>query len=209
MNTIGERINSLIKRSGITQKKLAVITNIPLRTLANIIKGDVEPGLHKINSIAQYFNVSLDWLVNGSTYDIIDKGKHKTKKVAEESSVYQAMPSSIAKRIAMIADICDGPAKFASSLDISEEKLNYFLSIDIPEEILDKIIECACEKGKTIDLNWLLTGEKVSDRLIRDISGVFDQEELTVIKNIIDNLLKLSKEQMKAVLLLIETMKVK
>ena len=139
----------------------------------------------------------------------LKKGKNKTQHIAEKPAIYRAMPSSIAKRISMIMDICGGPANLASLLNISEEKLQYYLTIDIPEEILKKIIECACERGKLIDMNWLLTGEKVSDQVIKDIYGAFDEEEILIMKDIIDNLLKLNKEQMKAVLLLIETMNIK
>jgi transcriptional regulator with XRE-family HTH domain len=206
MSTLGERINILIKREGITQKELAKFTNIPLRTLANIIKGDVEPGLYKICLIAAYFNVSLDWLVHGFRHDPLIKHKKSALQVAEKSSIYNATPASLIKRIHQIIELCGGKDQLAALLNISQEKLDQYLHIDIPVELLEKIVSCACEKGKNVDIHWLLTGERISDRLLKGIAASLEQDKLSATSEIIEYLLKLNQKQIDAILALVKIM---
>ena len=53
-------------------------------------------------------------------------------------------------------------------------------------------------------MNWLLTGEVLSDRLLKELDRSFDREEISLIKETIVNLIKLNNEQIKAVLALIK-----
>ena len=59
------RLKKAIKQSGLSQKKISKLLNIPEITIGRITRGEVEPGIFKVAAIAQLLNVSLDWLITG------------------------------------------------------------------------------------------------------------------------------------------------
>ena len=69
MNEILERIETLRKMAGISQYKLAKDLNIPPTTYGTWIQKDRPPKVDRLNIIAEYFNVSTDYLMNGDTKD--------------------------------------------------------------------------------------------------------------------------------------------
>ena len=66
MNTLGERIQSLMNNKGLKAPKLADLTGVNLQTLYGYI-GDKkkDPSVHNIYAIAKHFNVTIEWLLNG------------------------------------------------------------------------------------------------------------------------------------------------
>ena len=60
-----ERLNLLQKNSGMNQKDLARAIGLSLSIFTIWNKGNAKPGLKQLVKVAQYFNVSLDWLVFG------------------------------------------------------------------------------------------------------------------------------------------------
>lgn len=68
MPTFAERLRSLRKNSGITQIELAKIVHLSERALRNYESGEREPSMSQLIAIADFFNVSLDYLV-GRTDD--------------------------------------------------------------------------------------------------------------------------------------------
>lgn len=64
MDTI-DRLNLLQQQSGLNKKELTKVTGISSNAFTAWNKGDAKPGLKQLVKIAQYFNVSLDWLVFG------------------------------------------------------------------------------------------------------------------------------------------------
>ena len=68
MKRIGERIKKVLKENRQTQKELSQATGIPESTLSNIIKEKKEPGIFKINLIADFLQVDLHWLITGQTF---------------------------------------------------------------------------------------------------------------------------------------------
>ena len=209
MSDLGSRINILIKRKGITQKELAKSTGIPLRTLANIIKGQAEPGLYKICVIADYFDVSLDWLIHGFRHVPLAGLKKESSRVAEKGSDYDATPAGLVKRIHQIVDLSGSKEQLAGVLNISPEKLDHYLDIDIPLELLEKIVHYACEKGENIDLNWLLTGRRISDGLLNSIASSLNKDKLSAVSELLEYLLKLNQKQIDAILELIKVLNIK
>jgi len=65
METIGKRIQYLLKKEMMIQKELSKYLDVPLNLLTAIINGEVEPELSTAILIAEYFGVSLDWFVTG------------------------------------------------------------------------------------------------------------------------------------------------
>ena len=57
------RLKELRKSRGISQLKLALDLNTNQNTISRYDTGEREPGIHELIMIADYFNVSLDYLL--------------------------------------------------------------------------------------------------------------------------------------------------
>lgn len=66
MNIFNERLKSLRISTNMTQNEFAKMFNITKRSLQYYESGDREPKLDKLIEIADYFDVSLDYLVGRS-----------------------------------------------------------------------------------------------------------------------------------------------
>lgn len=60
-----DRLNLLQQQSGMNRKELTKVIGIGHNAFTAWNKGETKPGLKPLIKIAQYFNVSLDWLVFG------------------------------------------------------------------------------------------------------------------------------------------------
>ena len=60
------RLKMMRKEKGITQTKLAMELNTSQNTISRYETGDREPGIRDLIKIADYFNVSLDYLLERS-----------------------------------------------------------------------------------------------------------------------------------------------
>jgi len=68
MKTLGQRLLYSIKKSGLTQKHVANVLNIPETTLSGIVNDRADPGCYKIKQVADYLGVDLHWLLTGKDY---------------------------------------------------------------------------------------------------------------------------------------------
>lgn len=68
MKDIGKRIKKILKENRQTQKELSQVTGIPESTLSDIIKEKKDPGISKVNLIADFLKVDLHWLITGQTF---------------------------------------------------------------------------------------------------------------------------------------------
>jgi transcriptional regulator with XRE-family HTH domain len=67
---ISNQIDSLMRKTGVTRLKLSNDTGIPYTTLTQIINGRTKnPQVKALETIADYFNVSLDYILGNSTSD--------------------------------------------------------------------------------------------------------------------------------------------
>lgn len=66
MNDFVTRLNELRTESGATNKDIADYVGISVRSLQFYLSGSKEPTLSKLIALANYFNVSLDYLVGRS-----------------------------------------------------------------------------------------------------------------------------------------------
>ncbi len=57
------RLRELRKKSGISQLKLALDLNTNQNTISRYETGEREPGIVELIKIADYFNVSVDYLI--------------------------------------------------------------------------------------------------------------------------------------------------
>lgn len=64
---IGDRIRDLRNRKRLSQTELAKLLHVSQQTVTKWETGKSEPSGSAINSIADYFNVSADWLLGRPT----------------------------------------------------------------------------------------------------------------------------------------------
>ncbi len=57
------KLKELRKEKGISQLKLALILNTSQNTISRYETGEREPGINELIKLAEYFNVSIDYLV--------------------------------------------------------------------------------------------------------------------------------------------------
>lgn len=67
INKIGDRILSLRKAKNVSQAQVAAAINIKVKTYSSIERGRTLGRVDTLTMLAIYFNVSLDYLILGST----------------------------------------------------------------------------------------------------------------------------------------------
>ena len=81
------RIKELRKKRKLTLKQVSEDTNIPISTLSSYEKGDRQPKIDKIISLANYFDVPVSYLTglyNTNKLDELLKQKNISKKQISE-----------------------------------------------------------------------------------------------------------------------------
>ncbi|MBQ2780546.1 MAG: helix-turn-helix transcriptional regulator [Clostridia bacterium] len=67
------RLKEIRKRKGISQLKLAMELNTNQNTISRYETGEREPGINELIKIADYFNVSVDYLLERTNNPNIQK----------------------------------------------------------------------------------------------------------------------------------------
>ncbi len=67
------KLREIRKSKGISQLKLAMDLNMSQNTISRYETGDREPGITELIKIADYFNVSIDYLVGRTNNPNISK----------------------------------------------------------------------------------------------------------------------------------------
>lgn len=57
------RLKKAREETGLTQREVTKETRIPQSTLANYETGRTEPDIENLGILAEFYNVSIDWLV--------------------------------------------------------------------------------------------------------------------------------------------------
>lgn len=60
----GDKLRNLIEERNLTQKKVANDLNIAPSTMGGYVQGSSEPDFETLKRIAEYFNVSADYLLS-------------------------------------------------------------------------------------------------------------------------------------------------
>lgn len=66
MSIFSEKLKTTRKQKNIKQKDLAQLMGLPLRTYQSYEYGEVEPNINGLIKLADYLDVSLDYLVGRS-----------------------------------------------------------------------------------------------------------------------------------------------
>lgn len=61
-----QRLQEIMKNNGITKFKLSKQLNVSPSTVANWLNGESSPNIERIRQIAEFFNVSTDFLLTGN-----------------------------------------------------------------------------------------------------------------------------------------------
>lgn len=85
-NNIGYRISELRKQAGMSQFQLAKVLDIATSTLGMYETGKREPSLKVMNRIANYFNVTTDYLLGRP-----EQKQKKTDKLTVEEALSHVM----------------------------------------------------------------------------------------------------------------------
>lgn len=89
METIGERIGSACKDSGLSQKQLAEKLGWDQARLSRVISGSRKVSAGEIAEIATILDVSLDWLITGSDPYWVPKDVAARHEWDEEAKEYR------------------------------------------------------------------------------------------------------------------------
>lgn len=73
MSDLGKRIQELRKKNNLTQQELAKRISISHPQIVRYEKKDVQPPADVLSRMADVFNVSIDYLVNGNKSDKVEQ----------------------------------------------------------------------------------------------------------------------------------------
>lgn len=74
----GDNLRTLIEERNLTQKELALHLNIAPSTLSSYVQNTREPDFSTLKSLARYFNVSIDYLLD---YALDKKATNQEKEM--------------------------------------------------------------------------------------------------------------------------------
>ena len=77
----GEILRELLEQDGISQKQLAAALNLAPSTLGNYIRGLREPDFTTLGKIADYFGVTVDFLLGHTPKDGLSHGEEEILRI--------------------------------------------------------------------------------------------------------------------------------
>ena len=102
---IGKNISKLRKNSHLTQAELAEKLNYSDKSISKWENGESLPGIEVLQTIAEFFDVSLDELVRENS-DIIESKKASKKIAARKRLIVTLLAISLVWAIATISYVC-------------------------------------------------------------------------------------------------------
>lgn len=86
--TFGEKLKTARKRTGFTQIEVMKELHIPQSTLAKYENGKREPDIETLGLLADFYGVSIDWLIGTG----MSKGEYKKE---QDKSKHQSSATKI------------------------------------------------------------------------------------------------------------------
>jgi len=77
----GDKLRALIEEQGVTQKELATKLNISPSTLGNYIQNTREPDFKTLKYLADYFSVSIDYLLDHQANDTPNRAEDELLRI--------------------------------------------------------------------------------------------------------------------------------
>lgn len=75
------RLRDLLDERDMKQKELAAIMGIPASTLGGYMQGTSEPDFAVLKRLADFFNVSTDYLLDHHTEDVRSENEHEIIRI--------------------------------------------------------------------------------------------------------------------------------
>ena len=82
-----ERLATLLKKSGLTQKELAQKANVTESSMSHYLKGDRHPRASVVARIAEALNTSTDYLLGESEKDLFNEISYATQIIARNAGL--------------------------------------------------------------------------------------------------------------------------
>jgi transcriptional regulator with XRE-family HTH domain len=95
-DSFSKKIKKAREDTGLTQRDVAAETNIHPSTIAKYENAKLEPDLEKLGILADFYGVSVDWLLGTAGTNNIDK--NDTKKMTIESIKQQKIQDKEIKK---------------------------------------------------------------------------------------------------------------
>lgn len=80
-----KRLKQLRIKYNLNQKDIANLLGVGITTISNYEMGRNEPCMEKLITLAQFFNVSLDYLIGNSENEILKKEKNQELNLSNEA----------------------------------------------------------------------------------------------------------------------------
>ena len=111
MKIIYNRLKEAIKKSKKSQKLIAAKFGWAESTLSKIVKGEVDPGVSKIEKIANYLNINYTWLFTGrghmfyenNEYHTVQEGLRPSQMVTDNNLQYETFNHDTADEFTQLA----------------------------------------------------------------------------------------------------------
>lgn len=151
-----ERLQYLRKDRGLTQKDVSAVLGVKINTLAQYEKGNREPNFKTLCMLADYFNVSTDYLL-GRTNEIEDFGFTMNHLVSVLKELPQNESVDIASSFTSMIEI-------AGTTDIGN--ITIWTLTEIFDLLLDKIIRTY---AKTVFMRGETDDAAAKERRLREL----------------------------------------
>lgn len=167
-NIFAKNLAFLVKESGKTIKEISEDTGIPTGSLSKYQNGQAEAGIEKLSILANYFEVSTDWLLGRALSRSIDTSKQAACK-------YLCLSETAIDALRLKEDggALDGARHFFFDLLLNEPSFPQFVdaafqyskfNTSLKSKVADSTIEIyASENSKGFDMP--VTIENLSDAL--------------------------------------------
>ena len=76
-----DKLRMLIEERNLTQKQVAIDLNVAASTMGEYVQGSSEPDFDTLIRIAEYFNVSTDYLLNRLSKNTVDQDEEELLRV--------------------------------------------------------------------------------------------------------------------------------
>ncbi len=120
MKTFAKRLEKERNKKGLTQRGLALELNIAVSDIAFYELGDKEPDLNLLNKLADFFNISVDYLLGRSEYR--QNTNQQIKEVLSKDPVLTQFWEEISRRE-------DLQLLFKQTRNLNEESIHRVIEI--------------------------------------------------------------------------------
>lgn len=76
-----DKLRMLIEERNLTQKQVAIDLNVAASTMGGYVQGSSEPDFDTLIRIAEYFNVSTDYLLNRLSKNTVDQDEEELLRI--------------------------------------------------------------------------------------------------------------------------------